>query len=91
MGEIYPEDEKSKQKKAPRFKKSTLILDTYGTNLSKRAAEGKLDPVIGRSEEILRVIQILGRRRKNNPVLVGEPGVGKTAIVEGLALKMMVH
>lgn len=88
MGEIYPEDEKSKQKKAPRFKKSTLILDTYGTNLSKRAAEGKLDPVIGRSEEILRVIQILGRRRKNNPVLVGEPGVGKTAIVEGLALKM---
>ena len=89
MGEIYPEDEKSKQKKAPRFKKSTLILDTYGTNLSKRAAEGKLDPVIGRSEEILRVIQILGRRRKNNPVLVGEPGVGKTAIIEGLALKMV--
>ena len=88
MGEIYPEGEKSKQKKAPRFKKSTLILDTYGTNLSKRAAEGKLDPVIGRSEEIFRVIQILGRRRKNNPVLVGEPGVGKTAIVEGLALKM---
>jgi len=88
MGEIYPEEE-SKQKKAPRFKKSTLVLDTYGTNLSKRAAEGKLDPVIGRSEEILRVIQILGRRRKNNPVLVGEPGVGKTAIVEGLALKMV--
>ena len=55
MGEIYPEEE-SKQKKAPRFKKSTLVLDTYGTNLSKRAAEGKLDPVIGRSEEILRVI-----------------------------------
>jgi len=87
MGEIYPEEE-SKQKKAPRFKKTTLVLDTYGTNLSKRAIEGKLDPVIGRSEEILRVIQILGRRRKNNPVLVGEPGVGKTAIVEGLALKM---
>ena len=87
MGEIYPEEE-SKQKKAPRFKKTTLILDTYGTNLSKRAAEDKLDPVIGRAEEILRVIQILGRRRKNNPVLVGEPGVGKTAIVEGLALKM---
>ena len=87
MGEIYPEEE-SKQKKAPRFKKTTLVLDTYGTNLSQRAAEDKLDPVIGRSEEILRVIQILGRRRKNNPVLVGEPGVGKTAIVEGLALKM---
>ena len=88
MGEIYPEEE-PKQKKAPRFKKSTLVLDTYGTNLSQRAAEGKLDPVIGRSDEILRVIQILGRRRKNNPVLVGEPGVGKTAIVEGLALKMV--
>jgi|MDSV01.2.fsa_nt_gb ATP-dependent Clp protease ATP-binding subunit ClpC len=88
MGEIYP-DEESKQKKAPRFKKKTLVLDTYGTNLSQRAAEGKLDPVIGRGDEILRVIQILGRRRKNNPVLVGEPGVGKTAIVEGLALKMV--
>ena len=86
MGEIYPEEE-AKSKK-PRFKKTTLVLDTYGTNLTKAAIEGKLDPVIGRTEEILRVIQILGRRRKNNPVLVGEPGVGKTAIVEGLALKM---
>jgi len=88
MGEIYPEEEEQKQRK-PRFKKQTLVLDTYGVNLSKRAIEGKLDPVVGRKEEILRVIQILGRRRKNNPVLVGEPGVGKTAIVEGLALKMM--
>ena len=87
MGEIYPEEEPKRQK--TRFKKQTLILDTYGTNLSKLASEGKLDPVIGRTEEILRVIQILGRRRKNNPVLVGEPGVGKTAIVEGLALKMV--
>jgi ATP-dependent Clp protease ATP-binding subunit ClpC len=86
MGEIYPEEEA--QSKKPRFKKTTLVLDTYGTNLSKSAIEGKLDPVIGRTDEILRVIQILGRRRKNNPVLVGEPGVGKTAIVEGLALKM---
>ena len=88
MGEIYPEEEQEKRRK-PRFKKQTLVLDTYGTNLSKRAIEGKLDPVVGRTEEILRVIQILGRRRKNNPVLVGEPGVGKTAIVEGLALKMV--
>ena len=88
MGEIYPEEEEKKQRK-PRFKKQTLVLDTYGVNLSKRAVEGKLDPVVGRKEEILRVIQILGRRRKNNPVLVGEPGVGKTAIVEGLALKMI--
>jgi ATP-dependent Clp protease ATP-binding subunit ClpC len=86
MGEIYPEEEA--QSKKPRFKKTTLVLDTYGTNLTKAAIEGKLDPVIGRTDEILRVIQILGRRRKNNPVLVGEPGVGKTAIVEGLALKM---
>jgi len=86
MGEIYPEEE---QEKKPRFKKAILVLDTYGTNLSKLAIEGKLDPVIGRTDEILRVIQILGRRRKNNPVLVGEPGVGKTAIVEGLALKMV--
>lgn len=88
MGEIYPEEEQEKRRK-PKFKKQTLVLDTYGTNLSKRAVEGKLDPVVGRTEEILRVIQILGRRRKNNPVLVGEPGVGKTAIVEGLALKMV--
>ncbi len=88
MGEIYPEEEQEKRRK-PKFKKQTLVLDTYGTNLSKRAIEGKLDPVIGRTDEILRVIQILGRRRKNNPVLVGEPGVGKTAIVEGLALKMV--
>tara|TARA_R110000772_G_scaffold195302_1_gene306068 strand:+ start:2544 stop:4568 length:2025 start_codon:yes stop_codon:yes gene_type:complete len=87
MGEIYPEEES--QYKKPRYKKTTLVLDTYGTNLSKAAIEGKLDPVIGRTDEILRVIQILGRRRKNNPVLVGEPGVGKTAIVEGLALKMV--
>ena len=87
MGEIYPEEEAQQRK--PKFKKTTLILDTYGTNLSKAAIEGKLDPVIGRTDEILRVIQILGRRRKNNPVLVGEPGVGKTAIVEGLALKMV--
>ena len=87
MGEIYP-DEESKSKKAPRFKKTTLILDTYGTNLSQRAADDLIDPVIGREDEILRVIQILGRRRKNNPVLVGEPGVGKTAIVEGLAKQL---
>ncbi|MGH2412985.1 MAG: ATP-dependent Clp protease ATP-binding subunit, partial [Microcystaceae cyanobacterium] len=60
-------------------------LDEFGTNLTKLAAEGKLDPVIGRNQEVERTIQILGRRTKNNPVLVGEPGVGKTAIAEGLA------
>ena len=61
------------------------ILDKYAINLTQRAKEGKLDPVIGREEELRRVIQVLSRRTKNNPVLIGEPGVGKTAIVEGLA------
>ncbi|RDI96640.1 ATP-dependent Clp protease ATP-binding subunit [Meiothermus sp. QL-1] len=64
---------------------ATPFLDEYGRDLTKEAREGKLDPVIGRTEEINRVIQILARRTKNNPVLVGDPGVGKTAIVEGLA------
>ncbi len=64
---------------------STPFLDEYGRDLTREAREGKLDPVIGRTEEINRVIQILARRTKNNPVLVGDPGVGKTAIVEGLA------
>ena len=60
-------------------------LEKYGIDLVQRASQGKLDPVIGRDEEIRRVIQVLSRRTKNNPVLIGEPGVGKTAIVEGLA------
>src|SRR5207237_7210456 len=60
-------------------------LERYGRDLTALAAQGKLDPVIGRDEEIRRVIQVLLRRTKNNPVLIGEPGVGKTAIVEGLA------
>lgn len=64
---------------------ATPFLDEYGRDLTREAREGKLDPVIGRSDEIHRVIQILARRTKNNPVLVGDPGVGKTAIVEGLA------
>ena len=65
--------------------KGSQILDQYGKNLTQSAAEGKLDPVIGREREIERVMQILSRRSKNNPVLIGEPGVGKTAVVEGLA------
>ncbi|ROR89464.1 ATP-dependent Clp protease ATP-binding subunit [Nocardioides aurantiacus] len=64
---------------------SSLVLDQFGRNLTQAAKEGKLDPVIGRSQEIERVMQILSRRTKNNPVLIGEPGVGKTTIVEGLA------
>ena len=68
---------------------STPTLNQFGTDLTKSAKEGKLDPVIGRSEEIERVIQILSRRTKNNPCLIGEPGVGKTAVVEGLAQKII--
>ncbi|MFL6080557.1 MAG: Clp protease N-terminal domain-containing protein, partial [Ornithinibacter sp.] len=64
---------------------SSLVLDQFGQNLTQSAREGKLDPVIGREPEIERVMQILSRRSKNNPVLIGEPGVGKTAVVEGLA------
>jgi ATP-dependent Clp protease ATP-binding subunit ClpC len=64
---------------------TSLVLDQFGRNLTVAAREGKLDPVIGRDEEIERVMQILSRRTKNNPVLIGEPGVGKTAVVEGLA------
>ena len=67
---------------------STPTLNQFGEDLTKKAVDGKIDPVIGRSEEIQRVIQILSRRTKNNPCLIGEPGVGKTAIVEGLALKI---
>src|SRR6185503_2628648 len=64
-------------------------LERYGRDLTKMAAAGKLDPVIGRDDEIRRVIQVLSRRTKNNPVLIGEPGVGKTAIVEGLAQRII--
>jgi len=71
---------------APRSK--TPTLEEFGTNLTLKATEGRLDPVVGRAKEIERVIQILGRRTKNNPVLIGEPGVGKTAIAEGLAQRI---
>lgn len=67
----------------------TPTLDEFGSNLTQLAADGKLDPVVGRQNEIERVIQILGRRTKNNPVLIGEPGVGKTAIAEGLAQRII--
>jgi ATP-dependent Clp protease ATP-binding subunit ClpC len=72
----------------PEGKKSSKLLDQFGRNLTKLASEGKLDPVVGRLTEIERVMQILSRRTKNNPVLVGEPGVGKTAVVEGLAQRI---
>ena len=69
-------------------KKSSKLLDQFGRNLTKLAAEGKLDPVVGRETEVERIMQILSRRQKNNPVLIGEPGVGKTAVVEGLAQRI---
>jgi ATP-dependent Clp protease ATP-binding subunit ClpC len=68
--------------------KSSKLLDQFGRNFTKQAAEGKLDPVVGRQNEMERVMQILSRRTKNNPVLIGEPGVGKTAVVEGLAQRI---
>ncbi len=70
----------------PERSTDTRLLDQCARDLTRMAADGQLDPVIGREEELTRVIQILSRRTKNNPVLIGEPGVGKTAIVEGLAL-----
>ncbi|MCS7082866.1 MAG: ATP-dependent Clp protease ATP-binding subunit [Bacteroidetes bacterium] len=70
-------------------KSKTPVLDNFGRDLTKLAEEGKLDPVIGRDREIERVAQVLSRRKKNNPVLIGEPGVGKTAIAEGLALRIV--
>ena len=69
----------------------TPVLDTFGTDLTLAAAEGKLDPCVGRQKEIQRIIEILGRRKKNNPILIGEPGVGKSAIVEGLAQLIAEH
>src|SRR4051812_43048358 len=70
-------------------KKSSKLLDQFGRNLTRLASEGKLDPVVGRETEIERIMQILVRRTKNNPVLIGEPGVGKTAVVEGLASRII--
>ena len=69
----------------PKEKSKTPVLDNFSTDLTKAASDGKLDPCVGRDTEIQRVMEILGRRKKNNPILIGEPGVGKSAIVEGLA------
>lgn len=85
-GALYKEDLGRKQNKK---KGNTSTLDHYSRDLTALAREGKLDPVIGREEEITRVVQILSRRTKNNPCLVGEPGVGKTAVVEGLAARIV--
>ena len=75
----------TKKQSKQQEKSKTPVLDNFSTDLTQAAAEGKLDPVVGREKEIIRVSEILGRRKKNNPILIGEPGVGKSAIVEGLA------
>jgi ATP-dependent Clp protease ATP-binding subunit ClpC len=78
----------SKEKKGTE-KSRTPVLDNFGRDLTKLAEDNKLDPIVGREKEIERVAQILSRRKKNNPILIGEPGVGKTAIAEGLALRII--
>ena len=82
---------KSTTTQQQKTKSKTPVLDNFGTNLTESAALGQLDPCIGRENEIQRVIEILGRRKKNNPILIGEPGVGKSAIVEGLAEMIVMH
>ncbi len=79
----------SATQQAQRSSSDTPVIDNFGVDMTRAAAEGKLDPVIGREKEIERIAQILSRRKKNNPVLIGEPGVGKSAIVEGLALRIV--
>jgi ATP-dependent Clp protease ATP-binding subunit ClpC len=87
--EFYKEEQKAMETKKGGSKSKTPVLDNFGIDLTRAAEEGKLDPIVGRDKEIERVSQILSRRKKNNPVLIGEPGVGKTAIAEGLALRII--
>lgn len=82
---INDDDMEEEKEEAPKQGKSKSLIEQFGTDLTKLAKEGGLDPVVGRKDEIKRISQILSRRKKNNPVLIGEPGVGKTAIVEGIA------
>ena len=89
MNDLMDDDDKMMSKKQKQSDSSTPVLDNFSRDLNKLAEEGKLDPVIGRDKEILRIAQILSRRKKNNPIILGEPGCGKTAIVEGLAMKIV--
>jgi len=84
------EDRKIEELKKKNPKSTTPVLDNFGRDLTKLAEDGKLDPIVGREKEIERVSQILSRRKKNNPILIGEPGVGKTAVAEGLALRIIL-
>lgn len=88
LNQLKASESGEKETRRPRAK-NTPTLDSFGRDLTQMSEEGKLDPIIGRDQEIQRVIQILSRRTKNNPVLIGEPGVGKTAVVEGLAQKII--
>ncbi len=88
--DFYREEQKAAEaRKGGKSKTKTPVLDNFGRDLTKAAEEGKLDPIVGREKEIERVSQVLSRRKKNNPVLIGAPGVGKTAIAEGLALRII--
>jgi ATP-dependent Clp protease ATP-binding subunit ClpB len=89
LGEAFGQLRGTKRVTSPEDEGARSALDTYSVDLTARAREGKLDPVIGRDAEIRRVVQVLARRTKNNPVLIGEPGVGKTAVVEGLAQRVV--
>ena len=84
-----PDPQQTTRTKQQKPDNDTPVLDSFGTDMTQVAAEGKLDPVVGREKEIERLAQILSRRKKNNPILIGEPGVGKSAIVEGLALRIV--
>lgn len=89
MNDLMDDDDKMMSKKQKQSDSGTPVLDNFSRDLNKLAEDGKLDPVIGRDREILRIAQILSRRKKNNPIILGEPGCGKTAIVEGLAMKII--
>lgn len=88
MDEIRPTD---RPKKSSNIKSKTPVLDNFGRDLTKAAEENRLDPIVGRERELERIAQILSRRKKNNPILIGEPGVGKSAIAEGLAIRITQH
>ena len=87
MNELMDDDKNPK--KPQKSEHGTPVLDNFSRDLIKLAEQNKLDPVIGREKEILRIAQILSRRKKNNPIIIGEPGAGKTAIAEGLAMKIL--
>ena len=89
LNDIRPQQEKPK--KTSNIKSKTPVLDNFGRDLTKAAEENRLDPIVGRERELERIAQILSRRKKNNPILIGEPGVGKSAIAEGLAIRIVQH